>query len=287
MRAQWRWRAHTLTALALSHQSLLAKPALLQPHLPAHPLRARRALQTLPAMSSASIDATASSPSPALSAFSPAANAGAASSSPSASASPSRTPQGGRRRPREERWRNRREPWNQPGKEGAEEKVADEGGDEGEGGEKRQRLAGGKRKMALLFAYNGSHHQGLQVQTGQTSLRTIEGDLSAAICSAGGMLQSNLERLAKVNWQRTARTDKGVHAAGNLISLNLVTEPPGVVDVSATPHSRHSHPSHPLADGCVPHLCALPCAVCCECDVGVSASTSTCLRTSACWPPSA
>ena len=78
--------------------------------------------------------------------------------------------------------------------------------------------------MALLFAYNGSQHVGLQVQTGNATLRTIEGDLSQAICSAGGMHHNNLERLSKVNWQRTARTDKGVHAACNLISLNLVTE---------------------------------------------------------------
>ena len=39
------------------------------------------------------------------------------------------------------------------------------------------------------------------------------------------MLASNLSSLSKVSWQRCARTDKGVHAACNVISLQLIVDP--------------------------------------------------------------
>jgi tRNA pseudouridine38-40 synthase len=37
----------------------------------------------------------------------------------------------------------------------------------------------------------------------------------------------------KVNLGRAARTDAGVHAAGNLVSLKMITAVPGVPDIVA------------------------------------------------------
>ena len=34
----------------------------------------------------------------------------------------------------------------------------------------------------------------------------------------------------QVHWQRAARTDKGVSAVGQVVSLKMVTEPEGVVE---------------------------------------------------------
>ena len=38
---------------------------------------------------------------------------------------------------------------------------------------------------------------------------------------------------SKVNLGRAARTDAGVHAAGNLVSLKMITAVPGVPDIVA------------------------------------------------------
>ena len=49
----------------------------------------------------------------------------------------------------------------------------------------------------------------------------VEGELRRSILEAGGMLESNYESPDKVGWGRASRTDKGVHAAMNLISLKV------------------------------------------------------------------
>jgi tRNA pseudouridine38-40 synthase len=45
--------------------------------------------------------------------------------------------------------------------------------------------------------------------------RTIEGDLFAALAKAGAISEENARDHKKVDLQRAARTDAGVHAAGN------------------------------------------------------------------------
>ena len=90
-----------------------------------------------------------------------------------------------------------------------------------------------KRKVALVFGYNGGGYAGLQIQTGSDK-RTIEAEVADAILKAGGMLEANRQQLSKLNWQRCARTDKGVHAATNVLSLNLITQPDGLLQVRAT-----------------------------------------------------
>ena len=46
--------------------------------------------------------------------------------------------------------------------------------------------------------------------------RTIEGDLEIALYQAGSILKGNVGSLHKIGFSRTARTDKGVSAAGNI-----------------------------------------------------------------------
>jgi tRNA pseudouridine38-40 synthase len=42
-----------------------------------------------------------------------------------------------------------------------------------------------------------------------------------------------LTRSYQVGLQRAARTDAGVHAAGNVVSIKMITEVPGVPDMLA------------------------------------------------------
>lgn len=59
--------------------------------------------------------------------------------------------------------------------------------------------------------------------------KTIEGDLFAAFVAAGAISKANADDPKKSSLIRCARTDKGVHAAGNLISLKLIVEDPEIV----------------------------------------------------------
>lgn len=82
-----------------------------------------------------------------------------------------------------------------------------------------------KRKVAVKFGYCGIGYSGLQINPG---VKTIEGDIFDAFCSAGAVSKDNAVNPNKVGLQRAARTDRGVHAAGNLLSLKLILEPEGL-----------------------------------------------------------
>lgn len=60
--------------------------------------------------------------------------------------------------------------------------------------------------------------------------RTIEGDLFQAFVKAGAISKANADDPKKASLVRCARTDKGVHAAGNMISLKLIVEDEDIVD---------------------------------------------------------
>ena len=82
-----------------------------------------------------------------------------------------------------------------------------------------------KRKVALFFGYCGTDYSGLQVNPG---VKTIEGDIFEAFCRAGAVSKENAVNPNKVQLQRAARTDRGVHAAGNLLTLKLILDPPNL-----------------------------------------------------------
>lgn len=64
----------------------------------------------------------------------------------------------------------------------------------------------------------------------QPNVKTIEADLFKAFADAGAVSPENADDLKKNGFMRAARTDKGVHAAGNLISCKLIIEDPEIKD---------------------------------------------------------
>ena len=91
-----------------------------------------------------------------------------------------------------------------------------------------------KRSMGIVIAYSGTGYHGFAKQVGQPDVRSIEALLENILYETGGISESNFgdkKSLQKVGWSRAARTDKGVHAAMNLISLKVTYEPPRDGDV--------------------------------------------------------
>ncbi|KAJ0114168.1 hypothetical protein J7T55_008003 [Diaporthe amygdali] len=83
-----------------------------------------------------------------------------------------------------------------------------------------------KRKVAVLIGYAGTGYKGMQMNHHE---KTIEGDLFAAFVAAGAIAKRNADDPKKSSFIRCARTDKGVHAAGNVVSLKLTIEDPDIV----------------------------------------------------------
>ncbi|KAF0685456.1 Aste57867_22670 [Aphanomyces stellatus] len=78
-----------------------------------------------------------------------------------------------------------------------------------------------KRRYGLLLAYCGKNYSGMQVNIG---VKTIEAELERALYEAGAIARCNYGMIQKIGWNRAARTDKGVHAAGQLVCMKLCVE---------------------------------------------------------------
>ncbi|XP_029372010.1 pseudouridylate synthase 1 homolog isoform X2 [Echeneis naucrates] len=78
-----------------------------------------------------------------------------------------------------------------------------------------------KKKVVLLMAYSGKGYYGMQRNPGNSELRTIEDDLVAALVKSGCIPGNHGDDMKKMSFQRCARTDKGVSAAGQVVSLKL------------------------------------------------------------------
>lgn len=76
-----------------------------------------------------------------------------------------------------------------------------------------------KRKVALIVAYEGSTYHGFQRNAG---VQTVSDALEHALHSAATISDENVGHLEKIKWQVAARTDRGVSAAGNLVSAKLL-----------------------------------------------------------------
>ncbi|KAK7914909.1 hypothetical protein PG985_012612 [Apiospora marii] len=83
-----------------------------------------------------------------------------------------------------------------------------------------------KRKVAVMIGYAGTGYHGMQINHRE---KTIEGDLFAAFVAAKAISKVNADDPRKSQLVRCARTDKGVHAAGNVISLKLIIEDEDIV----------------------------------------------------------
>lgn len=77
-----------------------------------------------------------------------------------------------------------------------------------------------------MIGYAGTGYKGMQINATE---KTIEGDIFTALVAAGAISKANADDPKKSSLVRCARTDKGVHAAGNVISLKLIVEDPNTV----------------------------------------------------------
>lgn len=78
-----------------------------------------------------------------------------------------------------------------------------------------------------MIGYSGTGYKGMQIDNKQ---KTIEGDLFNAFVAAGAISKANASDPKKSSLVRCARTDKGVHAAGNVVSLKLIIEEDDIVE---------------------------------------------------------
>ncbi|KAK9758390.1 hypothetical protein RND81_01G226500 [Saponaria officinalis] len=83
-----------------------------------------------------------------------------------------------------------------------------------------------RRKVAIFMAYCGVGYQGMQKNPGA---KTIEGDLEEALFLAGAVPDDERGQHKRYDWARSARTDKGVSAVGQVISGRFFVDPPGFV----------------------------------------------------------
>lgn len=75
-----------------------------------------------------------------------------------------------------------------------------------------------KKNYVILLGYLGRDYYGMQKNPG---MKTIEEDLLKALLKTNLITMENYENLGSFNFQRAARTDKGVSAARQVVSLKL------------------------------------------------------------------
>ncbi|XP_046750450.1 tRNA pseudouridine synthase A isoform X2 [Diprion similis] len=75
-----------------------------------------------------------------------------------------------------------------------------------------------KRKVAMLLGYMGKNYYGMQRNP---QMKTIEEDLIQALLQAKLINDEAFETIQTIQFQRAARTDKGVSAARQVVSLKL------------------------------------------------------------------
>uniref|UniRef100_A0A8C5GGK4 Pseudouridylate synthase 1 homolog n=1 Tax=Gouania willdenowi TaxID=441366 RepID=A0A8C5GGK4_GOUWI len=78
-----------------------------------------------------------------------------------------------------------------------------------------------KKKVVLLMAYSGKGYYGMQRNPKNSQFRTIEDDLVTALIKSGCIPDNHGDDMKKMSFQRCARTDKGVSAAGQVVSLKV------------------------------------------------------------------
>lgn len=86
-----------------------------------------------------------------------------------------------------------------------------------------------------MIGYSGTGFKGMQISPKED---TIEGELFKAFVKAGAIGKANADDPRKASLVRCARTDKNVHAAGNMISLKLIVEDENIVEKI----NEHLHP---------------------------------------------
>lgn len=75
-----------------------------------------------------------------------------------------------------------------------------------------------RKNHAILLGYLGKDYYGMQRNPG---MKTIEEDLLTALLKADLITAEHFENMRLINFQRAARTDKGVSAIRQIVSLKL------------------------------------------------------------------
>jgi len=75
-----------------------------------------------------------------------------------------------------------------------------------------------RKNHAMLLGYVGKDYYGMQRNPG---MKTIEEDLITALLKADLITAVQFENVRAINFQRAARTDKGVSAIRQIVSLKL------------------------------------------------------------------
>ncbi|SPQ99361.1 unnamed protein product (mitochondrion) [Plasmodiophora brassicae] len=84
-----------------------------------------------------------------------------------------------------------------------------------------------KKKAAVIFGYLGTNYSGLQINPG---VSTVEQALELALYKAGAISDANHEGgFSKIQWTRSSRTDKGVHAGANVVALKCMIGDPDLL----------------------------------------------------------
>ncbi|KAL1190063.1 putative tRNA pseudouridine synthase [Cardamine amara subsp. amara] len=83
------------------------------------------------------------------------------------------------------------------------------------------------QKVAIIFAFCGVGYQGMQKNPGA---KTIEGELEEALFHSGAVTEADRGKPKQYDFARSARTDKGVSAVGQVVSGRFYVDPPGFVD---------------------------------------------------------
>ena len=76
-----------------------------------------------------------------------------------------------------------------------------------------------KKKIAMFLAYCGTDFHGMQING---ALPTIESALFSSLCTVGAVSSANADSITKIGFMRSCRTDKGVHAAAQLVSFKCI-----------------------------------------------------------------
>ncbi|XP_060806019.1 pseudouridylate synthase 1 homolog isoform X2 [Amyelois transitella] len=93
--------------------------------------------------------------------------------------------------------------------------------EEGESAEKKSCERIKRKKVALLLGYCGVDYFGMQRNPG---VQTIEEDLFKALLDAKYITEDDFKSQQNIQFQRSSRTDKGVSAARQVVSLKLPLE---------------------------------------------------------------
>lgn len=75
-----------------------------------------------------------------------------------------------------------------------------------------------RRKFAILLGYSGADYFGMQRNP---QMHTIEEDLLNALLKTNLIDDNSFNQVQNIQFQRAARTDKGVSAARQLVSLKM------------------------------------------------------------------